>query len=291
VLRAFRLPAAPVVVSTRGLFSAFAAVSATYFAARFWSIVAAGEIFHRIGIDWSLFYAQAMALRSGAGERMYDVDVIDRFLQPLLTYYVGGDAARQGSPVVLEALPVPYPPWFAVAMLPFTLPPPPLGFLLWFSLSLIAIAFLANRVRQFLPDLGWVGSVVAIVAAAPVAWGLYMGQLGVLLAIPVSEMLVSFRSRNEFRAGLWLSVLLLKPQYALLFGLLILWKRRYRAIAGAIVGGGCFVASGLAVAGFQSFLRYPAAVGELSDLRNEIAGPLGMMNWRAIVLAMSPDID
>src|SRR5262249_23733940 len=162
---------------------------------------------------WSLFYAQAMALRSGAGERMYDVDVIDRFLQPLLTYYVGGGASRQGSPVVLEALPVPYPPWFAVAMLPFTLPPPPLGFSLWFSLSLLAIAFLANRVRQFLPDLGWVGSVVAIVAAAPVAWGLYMGQLGVLLAIPVSEMLVSFRSRNEFRAGLWLSVLLLKPQY------------------------------------------------------------------------------
>ena len=265
------------------VFVAFTVGSVAFYVARFWTVFAAGELFHRLGFDWSLFYAQAMALRAGAGAGMYDQSVIDSYLQPLLGYY--------GGPLrSLDGWPQPYPPWFAAVMVPFTLPPAPIGFALWLAVSLAAAALLAYRVKQFVPELGAVGSLTAVLAAIPVAWGLFMGQPVVLLAVAVGEMYVSLKAGKDLRAGLWLSTLLLKPQYALLFGLFILWKRRWRAVAGAILGGLAFGLLGALTAGPASFARFAGVIAEMSDLHNAIAGPTLMMNWRAIVLALRPTI-
>jgi len=268
----------------QALFLVFCVLSTAFYAARFWGVFAAGELFHRLGFDWSLFYAQAMAVRAGAGARMYDSSEIDRYLQPLMRYYGGPAAALNGWPQ-------PYPPWLAAAVVPFTLPPAPIGFALWLGVSILAALFLAYRVWQFIPDLGPIGAAAAVLATVPVAWGLFLGQPTVLLAVPVGEMLISFKARKDLRAGLWLAVLLLKPQYALLFGVWILWKQRWHALAGAVVGGVAFIVIGVLAAGLPALLRFPAALGELSDLKNAIAGPLLMMNWRAIVLTARPGID
>jgi hypothetical protein len=265
------------------LFLAFTLCSVAFYVVRFWSVYAAGELFHRLGFDWSLFYAQAMALRSGAGPGIYDQSVIDEYLQPLLRYYGGPETALGGWPQ-------PYPPWFAAAFVPFTLPPANIGYAVWLGVSLLAALFLAYRVWQFLPELGRVGAVAAVLAAVPVAWGLFMGQPAVLLAIPVSEMLISFKAGRDFRAGLWLAVLLLKPQYALLFGVFILWKMRWRAVAGAAIGGLAIVLLGLLTGGVQSFVRFGAVLQAIGDFHDTVAGPTLMMNWRAIVLAVRPGI-
>ena len=267
----------------RGLFFAFSLISVAFYVARFWVVLAAGELFHRLGFDWSLFYAQAMAVRAGAGASMYDQAQIDLYIEPLIRYYGGPATALNGWPQ-------PYPPWLAAVLVPFTWPPAPIGFALWLGVSILAALFLAYRVWQLVPELGRVGAALAVLAAVPVAWGLFLGQPTVLLAVPVSEMLVSFRARKDFRAGLWLAVLLLKPQYALLFGVFILWKQRWHAVAGAVLGGLVFILIGVLAAGVPSLLRFPAAVAELSDLKNAIAGPNVMMNWRAIVLAARPGI-
>ncbi len=268
--------------NARTVFIVACTACVAFYAALFWRVVAAGEVFHRLGFDWSLFFAQALAVRAGAGSAMYDTVTIDHYLQTLTTY--------SAVPAELTALPVPYPPWFAAALVPLTLLPGLAALALWLALSLGAVLHLGYRVSQLLPDLGWVGSVVAILASVAVAWGLFMGQPAVLLAVPVSEMYFSLRAGRDFRAGLWLGVLLLKPQYALLLGLFILWKRRWFAVLGACLSGLAFVALGLLAAGVDSLPRFIASVRELGDLHNEIAGPLLMMNWRAIVLALRPGI-
>ena len=269
----------------RRVFVAFAVLSTLFFVARFWTVYAAGELFHRLGFDWSLFYAQTMALRAGAGPRIYDQATIDQYLQPLVGY-----VANSGPVTSLDGWPQPYPPFFAAAMVPFALPPAPVAFALWLLVSLLAALYLAFRVRQFLPELGPVGAAAAVLASIPVAWGLFMGQPTVLLAVAVSELFISLRAERDFRAGLWLSALLLKPQYALLFGLFILWKRRWHAVAGAILGGLALLVLGAVAAGPTSYLRFAETLASMSDLRDNIAGPTLMINWRAIVLAVRPGI-
>jgi hypothetical protein len=117
-----------------------------------------------------------------------------------------------------------------------------------------------------------------------------MGQPMVLLAVPVGEMFISFKAEKDFRAGLWLSMLLLKPQYAVLFGIFILWKRRWSAVAGAIIGGILLLALGAVAAGPQSYLAFADSIKGMSDLHGGVAGATLMMNWRAIVLAVRPTI-
>src|SRR5262252_2311239 len=80
------------------VFTAFCLASVAFFVVRFWTVVVAGELFHRLGFDWTLFYAQAMALRAGAGPGIYDQDVINRYLQPLLQYYGGPLTSLDGWP-------------------------------------------------------------------------------------------------------------------------------------------------------------------------------------------------
>ena len=264
-------------------FFVFCLASVAFFVARFWTVLAAGELFHRLGFDWTLFYAQAMALRAGAGPGIYDQDVINRYLQPLLQYY--------GGPLTsLDGWPQPYPPFFAAVLAPLTLPPAPISFGLWLGLSLAAAGFLAYRVHQLLPELGRLGALLAILAAVPVAWGLFMGQPMVLLAVAVGEMFISLKAGFDFRAGLWLSALLLKPQYALLFGIFVLWKRRWHAVAGAILGGLALLVLGAVTAGPTSYLNFASALGQMSDLHGGVAGANLMMNWRAIVIAARPTI-
>jgi Glycosyltransferase family 87 len=272
------------ITAVRAVFFGFAAVSVAFYIVRFWTVYAAGELFHRLGYDWSLFYAQAMVLRSRGGPQMYDLAEMDRQLQALLPFYLGSSPFQ-------SAMQVPYPPWFAAVIEPFTVPPAPIGFGLWLGISVLCGVFLAYRVAQFLPNLRLPGAALLVFAAFPVAWGLFMGQMGLVLALAVGEMFISFKAGRDLRAGLWLSVLFLKPQYAFVFGLLILWKWRVRAIVGCAIGICALVVLGIVAAGGPALLRFPLVLGEMAEFRNPIASPWRMINWRAFVLYGMPGLE
>jgi Glycosyltransferase family 87 len=263
---------------------ALATLGTAFYVARFWTVFAAGELFHRLGWDWTMFWAQAMLLRSGRAADMYEQPIVNVQLQVLAQYYTGPGKFQNSSPVA-------YPPWFTALVVPFTVPPPPIGFALWSAVSLLCAVVLIVRLRQILPSVPWLGLSVLMFGAFPVALGLFMGQVALIGALAVCETFISFRAGHDFRGGLWLSMLLLKPQYAIVFGLIILWKWRLRAMLGSALGSLFFVGLGLLTAGYTSFLRVSDALRDLSDLRSEDASPLLMVNWRAFVLYAVPWID
>ncbi|MBV9580481.1 MAG: DUF2029 domain-containing protein [Chloroflexi bacterium] len=263
---------------------AMATIGTAFYVVRFWTVYAAGELFHRLGFDWTMFWAQAMVVRAGDAPDMYDFSgwgPLSQQLQVLSQFYTGSSKFQL-------ALPVAYPPWFAALFLPFTYPSPPIGFLLWSALSFACGIWLAVRFKQMLPSVPLLGAVVLIFAAYPVALGLFMGQVVLFMGVAVAEMFVSFRSGHDLRGGLWLAVLLLKPQYAVLFGLLILWKWRVRAMVGAALGTAALFALGVVVVGFPAFLRISDSADDFTDFRSEHAAPLLMVNWRALVLFAFP---
>ncbi len=263
--------------------SGLAALATGFYLAFFARMITAGEVFHRLGFDWTMFWAQAMVLRARGGAALYDVQAMNPFLHQLATYYrVRADANL--------AQPVPYPPWFAALVAPFTFAAPPYALALWYCAQILALLYLAFRLQRYLPRFGAVGAVFLMLAAVPVATDLYMGQVALLLAIPVGEMLISFQARRDFRAGLWLSVLLIKPQYAVLYGVLILWKMRGRAIAGAILGTLLFACLAVLTSGIQPFFDFPAAVRSMADFQGPVGGSSLMINWRSVVLWLDPRV-
>jgi hypothetical protein len=56
---------------------ALAAIGTVFYVVRFWTVYSAGELFHRLGWDWTMFWAQAMLLRSGQASDMYEQPIVN----------------------------------------------------------------------------------------------------------------------------------------------------------------------------------------------------------------------
>lgn len=249
-----------------------------------WYSYAGYGLFKGIAVDFGYYYAQVMALWSGEPARMYDLDALTRYHDALAIYTP--DPTQS-----LEPSHVPYPPLFAWLFTPFTWPSPPLGYVLWTICNFGAALFLVYRAASLFPRRAqlWVG--LLVITHFSVLQSLYVGQSTILLAIAVGEFYLALRARREFRAGLWLGALLLKPQYLALIALLLLWKRRWAAIAGAAITVGLIVLGSLLVTGLPALLAYPHSIFDVAALQggNGIY-PRGMITWRALILFLMPQL-
>lgn len=107
----------------------------------------------------------------------------------------------------------------------------------------------------------------------------------------VAECYRSLREGREFQGGLWMACLLFKPHYGLLLGLLLIWKRRWRAVAGVAVGGGIVIGGSIVVPGLPALLSYPTSFIEMAKFRQNVDDYLHMINWRSLVLTFRPGVN
>ena len=254
-----------------------------YYAQRVWTVFQDSGLFRRLGFDWGLFYGQAMALASGDVSAMYQVDQLGRYVQRLAAYTSTPD-------VPLLQWPSPYPPMLAAVLVPLTRVAPPLAFGIWTLLSLAASVVLLWRVSQNAPTVGTARAAVIFFTTLPVLQAFLLGQPVLFLAIAMAEAYLALRRGADFRGGAWLGLLVLKPQYGLLLGLFLLWKRRWRAVAGACLGVGIVVVASALAAGPRSLLDYLSAVSAMGDIRDPYAAAAEMVNWRSLIVNARPSI-
>jgi len=254
-----------------------------FYAQRIWTVYTDTGLFRRLGFDWGLFYSQASAFAAGDIGAMYQVDRLTPYLQRLTPFTTMPD-------VPLLQWPSPYPPVLAALMAPLTLVPPPLAFGLWTALSIVSAGHLLWRVRQLLPEAGIGRLALIFCTTLPVLQTFLLGQPVLFLASALAESYLALRRGADFRGGLWLGLLALKPQYGLVLGLFLLWKRRWWAVAGAVLGVGVIVVSSALVAGPGALWDYQAAVSALSSFRDPYAVPGEMINWRSVIVNARPAI-
>jgi len=236
-------------------------------------------LFWWVGTDFGQYYGQAMALWSGDPGNIYRPESYSQLYQDLLRRYI----------VNQEPIPptsVPYPPIFAWLFTPFTIPSPPIGFLLWECVNVLAAVYLAWRTTRFFPAPTQPMVGLLILTSYPVVDTLLVAQPQLLLACAVAECYLALRKGQDFSAGLWLSCLLIKPQYGLLIGLFLIWKRQWHAVGGAALGGLVVVGGSILVAGWDGLLAYPDALKEMAVFQGY--WEQNMINWRSLVLTARP---
>ena len=250
-----------------------------------WSLFGSIGLFSAIGMDYAMYVAQSAVLRFEDPSSLYDLTVIERQLQRFAPYS-GVDGAY------LKMGPVAYPPLFSWLLTPFTYLSPPVGFAIWTAIGVAAGIFLAIRAARFFPDgdRRWV--VVLVATSFPVIYSLFLAQVTVLLAVAMAECYLCLRAGRDGRAGLWLACLAIKPHYALLIGAVLLWKRRWRAVAGAAIGGALVLLGSLVVAGPSALLAWPSVLSDVSqfDGAGGATFPAQMINWRGAILRAAPTI-
>jgi hypothetical protein len=199
-----------------------------------------------------------------------------------------------------------YPPWIAVAFLPFAPLPLAVGSLLW-SAGTLALACLAIRgvTRRF----AW-GSPAWPLALAAFSWPAFLvfvqGQWGYLLLALAGMALLDLEAHRDLRAGTWWAIALLaKPQLFVVGSIALLaWliaQRRWAVLIGAaLVAGGMIVVGTLVSPGWiepyvadvvtrraARSIEQPTLAGLAGDIAGPVLWPIAWALFAATLLAAS----
>ena len=117
-----------------------------------------------------------------------------------------------------------------------------------------------------------------------------MGQLAILMTFGLYKTYRAFQGRRDFQAGLWLGLLLLKPQFALLLAIVLVGKRRWEAVGGLLLSGLLLVLSTVALVGVDGSFGYFRILSAFSGFRRvpSIVYPHDMINFRGILVNLLP---
>lgn len=186
--------------------------------------------------DFAVFRSAALLALDGRGSHVYDADYLRAF------------QASLGMP---EVMPYLYPPFFLVAMLPFALLPPALGYLLWGAANLGLLALAAWLLaRAFVPRGERLTFALLVCSSYPAGAALDLGQTSFVLLLGAALAAIGFVEGRDRLGGIALAALLIKPQLLPAWLLMLAWCRRWRALL-------CF--AGVAVAAL--LVASPAVVG------------------------------
>ncbi|MDI3341946.1 MAG: glycosyltransferase family 87 protein [Sphaerobacter sp.] len=229
------------------------------------------------GFDYRAFAAAGRAFIKEGAAATYDLESLARYGREVM----GSDDA---------IIPVaPYPPAVLPILAPFGLLSLPVGFLVWLLVNLAGTLYALHALAARFPHHR--RKIVALgVLALPVLDGLLVGQPMALLLLGMYGLYRNLEVGRDGRAGLWGGLLLFKPQYVVLLGLVLLLKRRWRAVAGfAVSGAGLLLVSVLVagIDGVQAYLRLLSGVGAIDS---DVLGinPAAMMTWRGLLVNLVP---
>ncbi len=171
------------------------------------------------------------------------------------------------------------PPPLAWLATPFLAAPFEVAILLWSAL-LIGATLLAWRLTAPGSALARYAHLALFVGLFPTAYGLMVGQPVVLVAAVVAVSWWLAESRRDVLAGLALSLIVLKPQLALLVPLCLLVAGRWRIFGAWLAATVVIGAIALVMLGGEGLHRYRDALSLASQWeptrRYAIAGPLGL---------------
>ena len=226
-------------------------------------------LFNNMGADFLSFWSSGYIANTKGITFIYDLNAqatVQQFYAPL------GEK--------LGVVPTPFLPVF---ILPFQLMatiPPGISFFIWTLINLGTLfLYLKNRVLLNLPaKYLWMTMLII-----PVFQNTYFGQVEVWLMIFTSEYLISTIRGDFLKSGLWLGLLLLKPQLLILIIPYMLLNRSWKILAGFFITSFFILGSSYILVGINGLVQLKNLwLGYSTGLPSN--SPEIMMNWRMLGL-------
>ncbi len=183
----------------------------------------------QLGADYANFYIAGTILNSAEPGRLYDLRLQSQLYHELLP---------QAPPDTI--LPYPYAPFFAVFCRPFALLPYEWSYFAWLAVGLVAYVVGFLLVWKASPKLDNVSLPAALLVALsfmPFVFDGWIGGQSVGIIILVIGVAVFCHSRQrEALGGFTLAFCLFKPTILVLIVPMLIFTRRYKALAGFFSG-------------------------------------------------------
>lgn len=237
--------------------------------------------------DFASFWTGATLMVEGAGPNLFDLET-QRLAQVEVRR---GLAMTEALRSFSGHLPYISPPPLALVFVPLLAMPYDVAYVVWFVVQaltfLLAVALPLRRHPWGFP------LVAMMLPFGVVAVSLFEGQVNGLFALALSLALLALAAGRPLVGGALLGLLWLKPQYALLFALVFVVKRRWREALGMAGAGLGLAGLSVAMVGLDGVARYLAVLGKIGAFYPPSASmisPEAMINWRSLLMHAWPGI-
>jgi alpha-1,2-mannosyltransferase len=221
---------------------------------------------YRPGTDYSVFWVASHVMLHGVPVQVYDYVAFGRLERLLLDGYQHGGF-----------LPWLYPPMFLLLVTPLALLPFWPAFFVFVTASVVLFCVGVLRVSGLDKAMGNVKLAAFVAATFPCVFVCATFGQNSMLTAALAAFSVRWLDRHPLRAGLCIGLLAAKPQMALLFPLVLIAARAWRAMAAAALSALLFTLLSALVCGPQSLHLFFAA----AELARGITLESGVRFWLA----------
>jgi hypothetical protein len=244
-----------------------------------WSFVSGGPLAGSVGSDFRAFWSAGYIANTSGYASVYDLARMAEVQKQI--------APPANSDIPFEVAPVQELPIFITVLQVFALIPPLPSYIIWFVLNLIGYFLYIRFFLRKLEVTGWQRLAIMGVLAFPSYKNLYDGQINLPLLICVGEFIRQVHDRRDFRAGLWLGGLILKPQLLILIGPVLLLQRKWKLLGGFSTTVFVTLVSSLLLGKMASFIGMADIYYKFSSgLPNVNIVAENMMNWRMLAIRL-----
>lgn len=235
------------------------------------------NVYARVSTDHLAVLTGAQIIRDGAGQYLYDLETQREAQRRIL-----GPALAVTDDSILVFV---HPPFEAIFLAPLLSLPYGVTYALSVVLALIAFGLalgILQRSLPIVPAAKW-PLIITLCSTVPLHRTLWMAQTSALVFLGLWGTYAALRRRQEYVVGLWLTLIVLKPQLLPCVVLLLLLLRHWRTLltAGGVLGG-CYLST-LPLLGFTWPLRYVVMIIEESRWGAERGEQPEIMHvWRGL---------
>jgi hypothetical protein len=233
-----------------------------------------------MGADFMGYWSVGYIANHWTFSKIYDFALLEKIQQTVVFghYY---------PEVYFPPLPVAYPPIFIRVFQVLALLPPAISFLTWVLANfLLGVGYLFFFSKSF-SHTEHRRTILLLIISFPFFMTLFEGQVNILLLVFVGEFTRALSEKKPFRAGLWISALLLKPQTLIVILPLLFISKQWKTLFGAAAGATFIILTSVWTAGkngIETLVQlWTGYAGNLAT-----SGVSSMGNWRMIGTYLSP---
>jgi hypothetical protein len=246
-----------------------------------WTVRERG-LFEYIGLDYRGSRTAGEAILEHGFNAAYDPALVEDSQREIFDAYTEDSNPHR---LPFYVVPAPYPPPFTLAFVPSNWFTPVPGLAAWTLFHLIVLAFYPLRLAKAfeLSRPGWL--IAAVVLSFPALFNFIMGQFSVWLVVFFGEALIAFDRRRDLVAGIWLGLLVCKPQTLVLLVPALLIGGRFTILAGMAISITALLVPTLLIDGAW-LSKYLGGLVDAAGSTGQVMNifPSTMTNWRAFAL-------
>ncbi len=227
-----------------------------------WLSAARSSYFEQV--DFTTFYRAGAMARDGLGKNLYDLAAQSEYQQKILTPGV----------IQKDVLPFNNPPFTAYPFILLSLLPLTSAFYLWTLLQIGMLFWLLSLLYRlsgsWSPPERWL-LISGVLAFTPLLIGFMLGTFSLFLLVCLFQYYFSLKRDREVCSAVWLVLELIKPQLALVPGILLIGARRWKTVSFAAVLGLALVLVSVITFGMQTWFDFVRNINSASVTFNSFA--------------------